>query len=128
MNTLQATVISIKRLEQLHYLQCRVGMQHIAMLSLQVDAALVVGSQVCLGVKSTDIMIATMHDLPLSITNRLQARITKIDNGTLLSSIILDIEGTVLQSIMTLGAAQALALSVGDRVTVLIKESDVSLC
>ncbi len=128
MNTLEATVTSIEQLEMLHVLQCRVGEQNIAMLTLQIDTAIKVGSRVCLSVKSTDIMITTTRNVLVSTANRLQARITTIDHGILVSSVRLDMDGIILQSIMTRHALQELALSVGDWVVVLIKESDVSLC
>ncbi len=128
MNTLQATITSIKRREPLHYLQCQVGKQTIAMLSLQIDRALSVGSDVLLSVKSTDIMVTKEQSIVLSSANCLHARVTKVENGELLSSVILDMEGMALESIMTQEASQQLALSAGDVVSVLIKESDVSLC
>ncbi len=128
MNIFEATITHIEQLEPLHYLQCQVGTQHIAMLSLQIDTALKVGSVVRLSVKSTDIMMTKTEHFLLSSANCLRARVTKVSDGELLSSVMLEMEGMALESIITRDASQKLALCVGDKVSVLIKESDVSLC
>jgi len=128
MNTLAARITHKERVEPLHLLRCAVGTQSMTMLSLQIEPTLNVGMHVILSVKSTDIMLSKHNDISLSVGNRLQARVTGVRNGTLLSSITLDVEGMALESIMTLQASLQLELHVNDAVTVLIKESDIALC
>ncbi|RUM66438.1 MAG: hypothetical protein DSZ03_01260 [Sulfurimonas sp.] len=128
MNTLAARITHKEQVEPLHLLRCAVGTQSMTMLSLQIEPTLNVGMHVILSVKSTDIMLSRHGDVSLSVGNRLQARVTGVRNGTLLSSITLDVEGMALESIMTLQASLQLELHVNDAVTVLIKESDIALC
>lgn len=128
MNQLTATLIKIENVETLHHLTFTLGTQTIRMLSLELNPNIKVDKQVKLGLKSTDIAIAKNFTGHLSYANQLKAKVTRVNNGKLLSSIGLEVEGFALESVITLNASLAMALQQGDEVTVLVKGSEVSVC
>lgn len=127
MNQLTATVESINNVENLHHLSFTLGSQKVQMLSLELNSRVQVDHEVNLGIKSTDIAIAKHCTGQLSYANQLKGKITQVNNGKILSSIGLEIEGFVLESIITLTASLAMNLQEDDEVMVLFKGSEVSV-
>lgn len=128
MNQLETTVSKIENVESLHLLTFALGTQIIQMLSLELNPNMAVGKPVKLSIKSTDIALAKNFVGQLSYANQLKAQVTSVNNGKLLSSIGLEVEGFALESVITLNASLAMALQQGDEVTVLVKGSEVSVC
>ena len=127
MNQLTATVSKIENIETLHHLTFTLGTQKIKMLSLELDPNIQVDKEVKISVKSTDIAIAKNFVGQLSYANQLKAKITHVNNGKLLSSIGLDVEGFALESVITLSSSLEMKLQEGDDVVVLVKGSEVSI-
>ena len=128
MNQLTATLTKIENVETLHHLTFLLGTQSIQMLSLELNPNIAVGKPVKLSVKSTDIALAKNFSGQLSYANQLKAKVTSVNNGKLLSSIGLDVEGFTLESVITLSASLDMELQEGDEVLVLVKGSEVSIC
>lgn len=128
MNQLEATLRQIKNIDTLHLLTFSLGTQTVQMLSLELDPNLKVGKQAKLSVKSTDIALAKNFTGQLSFANQLKAKVISVNNGKLLSSIGLDVEGFVLQSVITLNASLDMQLHKGNEVLILIKGSEISIC
>ncbi len=128
MNKFSATVTKIEHINNLHLVSFRVGNQTIKMVSLELNELLELDKTITLSVKSTNISIAKNFIGLISYANQLSGKVTDIKNGRLLSSIKLDVEGFILESLITLEASLAMELSVDDSVTVLIKGSEVFVC
>lgn len=128
MNQLTATLSHIENVDRLHHLIFALGVQTVEVLSLELTTHLKVGSRVQLSVKSTDLALAKNFSGQLSYSNQLKANVTHVNNGKILSSIELDVEGFALESIITLNASLEMNLREGDEVVVLIKGSEVSVC
>ncbi len=128
MNQLKATIRQIENIDNLNLLTLSCGKQHIRILTLELNPNLKVGSVVTLSVKSTDIAIAKNCNGILSYTNQLKAKITHLNNGKLLSSVRVDIEGFGLESIIMLDSSLKMGLRVSDEVVILIQGSDISIC
>ena len=128
MNRFHATVSKIEHIENLHKVSFAFGKQHVKMVSLELDSSLQIGSEVKLSIKSTNIAIAKKLAGQISVLNQLDAKIVRVNNGGLLSSIGVDIEGVLFESLISLEASLVMELSVGDEVLVLFKGSEVSLC
>jgi len=126
-NQIKAKVIQIKNVDTLHSLTFSLNQQRIQMLSLELDSNIKVGSVVHLGIKSTHITIAKNLKGLLSLENRLNAKILSIENGEILSSVCLDIDGFTVESIIGVESIKTLHLQVEDRVLVLINASDISI-
>jgi len=128
MNQFTATVTKIEHIENLHLVSLRLGHQSIKMVSLELNELLELNKTVNLSVKSTNIAIAKNFTGMISYANQLPAKVTEVNNGKLLSSIQLSVEGFGFESLMTLEASLKMRLSVGDEVVVLIKGSEISVC
>ncbi len=128
MNQFSATVTKIEHIDNLHLVSFRLGNQTIKMVSLELNELLELNKTVKLSVKSTNISIAKNFTGLISYANQLSGKVTDIDNGRLLSSIKLDVEGFGLESLITLEASLYMELCVDDSVTVLIKGSEVFVC
>ena len=127
MNQLKVEVIHIKSVDSLNFLTFSLNQQVIHMLSLELKPNLKVGTTVHLGIKSTHVAIAKDLKGLLSIENRLKANIVSIENGEILSSICLDIEGFLLESIISRESLERMNLQTDDNVVVLINSADISI-
>lgn len=65
--------------------------------------------------------------MPLSARNQLKGKVTSVKLGTVMSEIIVDIGGQEIVAAITRGSAETLALKKGNRVTVVIKSTDVMI-
>ena len=128
MNQLTVKVDAIEQVDNLHIVTCQLGCQTLKMLSLELSDSLKVGSTIDLSVKSTNISLAKNFTGKISLVNQLKAKVVAVNNGKLLSSIQVDVEGFTLESLVTLEASLSMELSVGDEVLVLLKGSEVSVC
>lgn len=128
MNQLRAKLIHIEAVESLYLLTFELDKELIYMLSLELSPNLQIGKVVTLAIKSTSIAIAKEFTGVLSYLNQLNAEVVSVNNGKILSSIVLNIEGFELESLITLKASLAMDLKIDDEVTVLISGSEVSVC
>jgi molybdopterin-binding protein len=128
MNQFTATVKTIDHVKNLHLVSFELGNQTIKMLSLELNRILEPESTIQLRVKSTNIALAKNFTGAISYANQLQAKVISVNNGILLSSIGVTVEGFRLESLVTLESSLEMNLCVGDEVTVLIKGSEVFVC
>jgi molybdopterin-binding protein len=63
--------------------------------------------------------------MELSARNQIRGRITSIKHGAVVAEVVIDIESQELTSTITMGSLERLGLKVGDRVTAIVKASDV---
>lgn len=127
MNQFEATLTQIENVEMLHALTFAMGTQTIHLVSLELNSRLKVGDLVTLSVNSTDIALAKNFSGLLSYTNQFNMTVTKVNNGRLLSSIVLEMNGVNLEVIITLKASLEMNLEVGDEVVALIRETAISI-
>jgi molybdopterin-binding protein len=127
MNQLRAKVIHIEKVERLHYLTFLFGEEVIHMLTLELDSNIKLETEVNISIKSTNITISKNYRNDISIENQLKAKVIQIENGAILSSICLDINGFELESVISLNASKRLNLKKDDKVFALMSESDISI-
>lgn len=65
--------------------------------------------------------------MELSARNQLEGTITSIKLGNVMAEVVVDVSGTELVSAITRGSVERLGLTGGDRVTVIIKSTEVML-
>ena len=63
--------------------------------------------------------------MEISARNQIRGKITSIKHGAIMAEVVIDIESQELTSTITLGSLERLGLKVGDRVSAIIKASDV---
>ena len=127
MNQLIGTLKTIKQVDTLHQLSFSVGKQRVHLLTLELNSDIKIGNIHQLGIKSTDIAIAKNLNGLLSYLNQLKAKVIEIRNGALLSSVILEIEGFRVESIVPYQAVVSMDLQIKDEVVALIRGSEISV-
>ena len=129
MNTLTAEILTIQNLQNLNLVHAQTQRDKLTMMSLELNPSITQGCVVKLAVKPTNIILANENSATdaaqLSCENTLNAVITNIEKGALLCSVTLKYLQSTLEAIITLNAADAMALQEGQRVTMLIKASDL---
>ena len=125
MNRLEATVISIESEQNLHIVHFVFQGISLSMMGLDLPFGLEVGSKVVLGAKPSHLAIAKNLSGELSYSNQLDATIMSLENGKLLSSLVLHVKGIPLQSFITCKSSHRMHLCEGDAVKLLIKASEL---
>jgi len=127
MNTFIATVTKIDTIDNLNIVNFEFSDQTLSMMSLDLSDDIKIGTKVKLITKPSYIAIAKEFSGILSYSNQLKAKIIELENGKLLSSVKLQIEEFVLESIITFESSKKMDLKVGDEVTAFIKASELSI-
>jgi len=125
MNRLNAVVTKIEGEQNLHIITFDFQGISLSMMGLDLPFGLHVGSAVVLSTRPSHIAIAKNLSGELSYSNQLEATIESIENGALLSSLILHVKGIALQSFITCKSSKRMNLQVGDAVKLLIKASEL---
>lgn len=125
MNRLHAVVTDVVGEQNLHIISFNFQGSSLSMMGLDLPFGLHIGSSVVLGAKPSHLAIGKNIQGELSYSNQLDATIVSIENGKLLSSIILHVKDVMLQSFITCKSSQRMNLQVGDEVKLLIKASEL---
>lgn len=126
MNKLEAEVINIDSLENLAIVQFNFEGITLSMMSLGLSN-IKIGTKVTLSINASHIAIAKGFQGEISLSNKLDCVIKKLDKGKLLSSLTLDFKGTKLTSIITTNSVNRMNLKENDQITALIKASELSI-
>ncbi len=126
MNNFQAEVINIDSLENLTIVQFNYKNTVLSMMSLGLTN-IKIGTKVILSINASHIAIAKDFSGDISLSNRLDCIIKKLIKGKLLSSLSLDFQGTIFTSIITTNSVNRMNLKENDKVTALIKASELSI-
>ncbi len=86
-----------------------------------------IGNEVYVLFKETEVSIAKDFKGEISLQNRLNCKILKINKGKLLTEIIMQWKNEKIKSIITTKSAERLSLREGDNITAFIKTNEVSL-
>ena len=125
MNRLSAVVTHIEGEQNLHIISFDYEGVSLKMMGLDLPKGLHVNAHVTLGIKPSHVAIAKNLKGELSYSNQLPATIVSIENGKLLSNILLHVNGNEIQSFITLSSSVRMNLQAGDAVTLLIKASEL---
>ena len=128
MNQLKGTITNIKSIDKLYFLSLIIKEQKISILSLEINNNIKIGDIVYLLIKSTNISLSKNLPQNISIINKLKANIVDINNGDILTSVKLNIDGFHLESIITTQAYLDMNLNIKDEVIALIKGSEIAIC
>jgi molybdate transport system regulatory protein len=125
MNRLNAVVTRIEGEQNLHIISFDYEGVNLKMMGLDLPKGLHVNAHVTLGIKPSHVAIAKNLSGELSYSNQLPATIVSIENGKLLSSILLYVNGNEVQSFITLSSSLRMNLQKDDEVTLLLKASEL---
>ncbi len=125
MNELVSKVTAIESSDSLTLVYFEFERAKLVMMSLEMGDSLNVGDKVVLSVKSTAIFIQKESAFKHLAANRLKAKIKKISNAKLLSSLQLQVAQTVLESVMIQKDVRMLNLKEGDEVDLYFLASEL---
>ena len=127
MSQIIATIKKIHNIDNLNIVEFDFFGKTLKMMSLNLNKNVQIGKKVKLAVKPTNISIAKNLFGEISLSNQLVVNIKSIENGQLLSSIILEVNDTIFESIITADSSKRMNLQKNEQVTILIKASDLSI-
>ena len=127
MSQLVATIKKINSVDNLNIVEFDFNGLTLKMMSLDLNDDVKIGKKVELSVKPSNISIAKNLIGEISLSNQIVATIQSLENGQLLTSVILKINDTVLESIITVDSSKRMNLQIGEVVTILIKASNLSI-
>ena len=127
MSKLVATIKKINSVDNLNIVEFDFNGLTLKMMSLDLNDDVKIGKKVELSVKPTNISIAKNLIGEISLSNQIVATIQSLENGQLLTSVILKINDTLLESIITVDSSKRMNLQIGEVVTILIKASNLSI-
>ncbi len=127
MSIINASITEIQSVDSLNIVSFDFFGTTLKMMSLDLSEAMQVGREVRLNVKPFHITIVKDFYGDISYSNRLDAVVKSCENGELLSSIKLSVNGVILESIITKELALEMKLKAGDNVLVMIKANDLSI-
>lgn len=127
MNRIDAIITTIESFDNITIVSFEAAGQPMRMMALELNDNLVVGSSVVLGIKASNIALASELNGLLSISNQLQVTIESVNNGKLLSSVKFSFAESLMESIITRESSLKMDIQVGDRVIALIKSSELSI-
>lgn len=127
MSQLIATIKKINSVNNLNIVEFDFHGLTLKMMSLDLNADVQINKKVKLSVKPTNISIAKNLIEEISLSNQIVATIKSIENGQLLCSLLLNVNDTILESIITVDSSKRMNLKENDMVTILIKASDLSI-
>lgn len=127
MSQFVATIKKIDNVDSLNIVEFAFYGVALKMMSLDLNSNMQIGKRVLLSVKPTNIIIGKNLIGDISLANKIVATIEQIENGKLLSSILLKVEDIFLESIITCESSSRMNLQIGDEVSIFIKASDLSI-
>ena len=127
MSKLVATIKKINSVDNLNIVEFDFNGLTLKMMSLDLNDDVKIGKKVELSVKPSNISIAKNLIGEISLSNQIVATIQSLENGQLLTSVILKINDTLLESIITVDSSKRMNLQIGEVVTILIKASNLSI-
>ena len=127
MSMINATITEIQSLDSLNIVSFDFFGTPLKMMSLDLSDAMQVGREVILNVKPFHITIVKDFYGEISYSNRLDAVVKSCEDGELLSSVKLSVNGVIFESIITKELALEMELKEGDNVLVMIKANDLSI-
>jgi len=127
MSHIQADIIQIQNVENLHILTLQSAQNTLSVMSLELNPKIQIGSRVTLTVKPTAVAIAKHSSKDLSFSNQLPSKILSLELGKLLCNLVVAFESYQIESIISTSEAQRMQLQAGMDIVTLINSSDLAI-
>ncbi|MBT3280573.1 MAG: TOBE domain-containing protein [Campylobacteraceae bacterium] len=127
MSKIIARVVGIESIDNLNIVSFDFLGQELSMMSLDLNENIRIGVDVELIVKASSVAIAKDFSGDISYSNQIKSTILDVDNGKLLSSIKLQKDDVILESIITVKSSRKMNLKKDDEVIAFIKANELSI-
>ncbi len=127
MSHIIAEVTNIREINMLHLVEFKFYNINLHMISLDLIDNIDIGKKVKLTINPSHIAIAKNFTGEISYSNKLDCTISSIENGKILSNITLKFFGSILEAIITFKSSESMNLKKDDRVTAMIKATELSI-
>lgn len=125
LNNIKAIVKRINNYDGVNIVEFDFNGTTLSMMSLELSDKTKEGCSVILGAKPSHITLAKDFNIKISYSNKIKTIITKIIKGKLLSSVIVSINNSQIESLLTTQAIEEMELKVGEEVVTLINSSEL---
>jgi len=95
------------------------------MIALELDPFIVLGANVLLGVKGSNIILSKELNIQLSASNLISCVVKEVNNGKLLCWVDLIFQNITIQSLITKDSSILMDLKKDDQVLAIIKASEL---
>lgn len=128
MNRVVAKVVSLTGKGAINQLELISSGEKFKILTLKLPSKIVVGSEVVLMFKESEVAIAIGNVGVISISNKIKGKIKEIKEGEIVTLLTLSTEIAIdLYSLITTSSVKTMNLKVGDDVFALVKANEISL-
>ena len=127
MNSISATITDIAHEGPLYFLELDATGIPLGMLLFDLDSSFTQDCKVNVLFKETEVALAKGISGDTSFINSFPATVKEIRTGRILADVRLQCRAGIIDSIITMKAAERLKLQKNDTLTVLIKASQLSL-
>ena len=127
MSKIIARVVGIESIDNVNIVSFDFLGQELSMMSLDLNENIRIGVDVELIVKASSVAIAKDFSGDISYSNQIKSTILDVDNGKLLSSIKLQKDDVILESIITVKSSRKMNLKKDDEVIAFIKANELSI-
>lgn len=125
LNSINVIVKQINSYDGVNVVEFDFNKSTLFMMGLELPVGIKEGTRVILGVKPSHVTIAKSYNLEVSYSNKIKATIIDIVEGQLLCNVIMFINNTKIESLITKKTKDNMHLRVDDKVTVLMKSSEL---
>ena len=84
-----------------------------------------VGKKAIFLFKASSVIVSKDDSIKLSATNQIKGTVSEIKDGAVNAEVIIDVNGSKISAIITRESVSSLALKVGDKVTAIIKATQI---
>ncbi len=127
MSSLIGIVSKIEKIDNLTLVTFDIESISLQMISLELNSSIEINTQVKLSIKPTSISLIKHTDGLNISSNYIKTTIKSITIGKILSSVILDLNNTLIESIITTNSLNKLNLKKNEKITALINQADISI-
>ncbi|MBX2941743.1 MAG: TOBE domain-containing protein [Cyclobacteriaceae bacterium] len=130
MNTLKGIVSNLKTTGHMTLVELKVGkylLKSIVLETPQSAPYLKIDNTINVLFKETEVIIAKGDLTPMSLQNRINGVVSKIERGEILGRLTLDSDIGEIVSLITTSAIDQLILKKGDNVTAMVKTNEIML-
>jgi len=127
MSSLIGIVSKIEKIDNLTLVTFDIESISLQMISLELNSSIEINTQVKLSIKPTSISLIKHTDGLNISSNYIKTTIKSITIGKILSSVILDLNNTLIESIITTNSLNNLNLKKDEKITALINQADISI-